>query len=46
VIPKHITQDGKMRLTFDRPEESHLRWTQYSHVSDVWLIDVRHSSAR
>jgi hypothetical protein len=38
VIPKYITGDGKMRLTFDRPEESHLNWKQYSHVSDVWLI--------
>lgn len=38
VIPKHITQDGKMRITFDRPEESHLNWKQFSHVSDVWLI--------
>jgi len=38
VIPKHITRDGKMRLTFDRPEESHLNWKQFSHVSDVWLI--------
>lgn len=38
VIPRAITQDGKMRVTFDRPEESHLRWSKYSHVSDVWLI--------
>ncbi len=42
VIPKHITRDGNMRLTFDRPEESHLNWKQYSHISDVWLIDVSH----
>ncbi len=38
VIPKSVTQDGKMRVTFDRPEESHLRWTKYSHISEVWLI--------
>ena len=38
VIPKPVTQDGKMRVTFDRPEESHLRWTKYSHISEVWLI--------
>ena len=38
VIPKHITRDGKMRISFDRPEESHLNWRQYSHISDVWLI--------
>jgi hypothetical protein len=38
VIPKHITRDGKMKVSFDRPEESHLRWSQFSHVSDVWVI--------
>ncbi|MFC1634519.1 hypothetical protein ACFL5Z_06715 [Planctomycetota bacterium] len=38
VIPKNITRDGKMRVSFDRPEESHLNWRQYSHISDVWLI--------
>ena len=38
VVPKWITQDGKMRVTFDRPEESHLRWTNYSHISEVWLL--------
>ena len=46
VIPQHITRDGKMRLTFDRPEESHLNWKQYSHISDVWLIDVSHAPVR
>jgi hypothetical protein len=38
IIPKHITRDGKMRLSFDLPEESHLRWSQFSQISDVWLI--------
>jgi hypothetical protein len=38
VIPKHLTRDGKMRLTFDLPEESHLNWRDFSHISDVWLI--------
>ena len=38
VVPQEITRDGKMRVTFDRPEESHLRWSKYSHISDVWLI--------
>ena len=46
VIPRHITRDGKMRLTFDRPEESHLNWKKYSHISDVWLIDVSQSPVR
>jgi len=38
IIPKNVTRDGKMRVSFDRPEESHLNWRQYSHISDVWLI--------
>jgi len=38
VIPRNLTQNGKIRVTFDRPEESHLRWSKYSHISDVWLI--------
>jgi len=38
IVPKDITRDGKMRITFDIPEESHLNWREYSHVSDVWVI--------
>jgi len=38
VVPRHITRDGRMRVSFDLPEESHLRWTKFSHISDVWVI--------
>jgi hypothetical protein len=38
VVPKNLTQDGTIKITFDRPEESHIRWSSQSHVSDVWLI--------
>ncbi len=38
IVPRSITQDGKMRVSFDRPEESHLNWKQFSFISDVWLI--------
>ena len=38
VVPKNLTQDGSIKVTFDRPEESHIRWSSQSHVSDVWLI--------
>ena len=38
VVPKNLTQDGTIKVTFDRPEESHIRWSSQSHVSDVWLI--------
>ncbi len=38
VVPRSLIGDGKITLTFDRPEESHLRWRYYSRISDVWLI--------
>ena len=38
VVPKSVVGDGQITITFDRPEESHLRWKFYSSVSDVWLI--------
>ncbi len=38
IVPMNVVGDGKMTLTFDRPEESHLNWRNYSRVSDVWLI--------
>jgi hypothetical protein len=38
IVPKNLTQDGTIKVTFDRPEESHIRWSSQSHVSDVWLI--------
>jgi hypothetical protein len=38
VVPKNLTQDGTIKVTFDRPEESKIRWSSQSHVSDVWLL--------
>lgn len=38
VVPRSLIGDGKITVTFDRPEESHLRWRYYSRISDVWLI--------
>ena len=38
VVPKNLTMDGNIKVTFDQPEESNIRWTLQSHVSDVWLI--------
>ncbi len=38
IVPRHITRDGRLRVTFDIPEESHLNWRRYSHISDIWLI--------
>ncbi|MEQ9290081.1 MAG: hypothetical protein RIG77_24335 [Cyclobacteriaceae bacterium] len=38
VLPAHLIPDGNLRLTFDRPDESHLNWRQYSKVTEVWLM--------
>ncbi|GAB3936712.1 hypothetical protein [Larkinella terrae] len=38
IVPLSLTQDGKISVTFDEPEESHLNWRQHSKVSDVWLL--------
>ncbi len=38
VVPKNLTMDGTIKVTFDQPEESHIRWTLQSNVSDLWLI--------
>lgn len=38
----HITSkyvsDGKITVTFDVPEESHLNWRHKSRICDVWLL--------
>lgn len=38
VVPLTATQDGRIQVTFDQPEESHLNWRQNSRISDIWLI--------
>jgi hypothetical protein len=38
VIPMNLYGDGTLKVTFDRPEESKIRWSSQSHVSDVWLL--------
>ena len=34
---KHVCT-GKMTVTFDMPEESHLNWRRQSKICDVWLL--------
>ncbi len=38
IVPRQAVGDGRLRVTFDRPEESHLNWRYYSRISDIWLI--------
>jgi hypothetical protein len=35
--PKFVS-DGKISVSFDEPEESHLNWRQHSKIFDIWLI--------
>ena len=37
-LSKELIKDGKLKLTFDKPNEEHLNWRQQSRVTDVWLL--------
>lgn len=36
---KHVS-GGRLEITFDEPEESHLNWRQHSKVCDIWLLKI------
>lgn len=38
IVPFNLTQDGRITVTFDEPEESHLNWRKHSKISDIWLL--------
>jgi hypothetical protein len=38
ILPREMIKDGRLQITFDRPDEAHLNWRQYSKVTDVWLL--------
>lgn len=38
MLPTELIKNGKLKLTFDRPDEAHLNWRKYSKVTEVWLI--------
>jgi hypothetical protein len=37
--PKYVS-DGKISISFDEPEESHLNWRQHSKVFDIWVLKL------
>lgn len=37
-LPKKLIQDGKLKITFDKPDEEHLNWRKQSRVTDVWVL--------
>jgi len=40
-LSKDLIKDGKLKITFDKPDEKHLNWRQQSRVTDVWLIKLQ-----
>jgi len=38
ILPATLNTTGEITVTFDRPDESHLNWREYSRVSDVWIF--------
>lgn len=39
-VGRKYLSTGKITVTFDEPEESHLNWRQLSKVSDIWLLKL------
>lgn len=39
-VPAHLVKDGRIVLTFDRPDERHLNWRQHSRLNELWLIPL------
>lgn len=37
-LAKELIKDGKLKITFDKPDEEHLNWRQQSRVTDVWVL--------
>mgnify|MGYP004701071481 CR=1 FL=1 len=39
-LSKELIKDGKLKITFDKPDEEHLNWRQQSRVTDVWVLKM------
>ena len=37
-LPKDLIKDGKLKITFDKPDEEHLNWRHKSRVTDIWIL--------
>ena len=37
-LSKELIKDGKLSISFDKPDEEHLNWRRQSRVTDVWVI--------
>ncbi|WP_338360032.1 hypothetical protein [Yeosuana marina] len=37
-LPQALVKNGKLKITFDKPNEEHLNWRKQSRVTDVWIL--------
>lgn len=37
-LPKNLIKEGKLNISFDKPNEEHLNWRKQSRVTDVWIL--------
>lgn len=37
-LSRDLIKDGKLKITFDKPDEEHLNWRKQSRVTDVWIL--------
>jgi len=37
-LPNDLIKDGRLKITFDKPDEEHLNWRKQSRVTDVWIL--------
>lgn len=37
-VPRSLTKDGSLKLTWQKKDESHLNWRRHSRLNEVWLI--------
>ncbi len=37
-LPKDLIKEGKLKISFDKPDEEHLNWRKQSRVTDVWIL--------
>jgi hypothetical protein len=37
-LSKDLIKDGKLKITFDKPNEENLNWRNQSRVTDVWVL--------
>jgi hypothetical protein len=37
-LPKGLARDGKLKITFDKPDEENIGWRDQSRVCEVWIL--------